>query len=214
MKHLTVAALAAVTVSWAAIAQTTAPPQPAPGANAPAATAPRPAAEARDANRAMFQMKHGQWRSSKLVGLDVYNNDDKIGDINELIVGKDGRIEAVVIGVGGFLGMGEHDVAVPFERVKFLEEPRRTAAVRTDGPARTDARPATTATAPATTAPAGTAAREERRDAATTGTVANAPARDGARVATADMYRGYPDHAEVNMTKDQLKALPQVRYAR
>jgi sporulation protein YlmC with PRC-barrel domain len=202
MKRLTLALTAATALSCAAVAQTTAPAQN-PPTSAPAT---QPQQRSTDAAHPMFQMKQGEWRTSKLIGLNVYNNDDKIGDINELIVGKDGKIDAVVIGVGGFLGMGEHDVAVPFEKVKFLEEPRRTAAARTDDrTARTDARPAGTAPAAGTTA--------ERRDAATTGTVATTPpARDGA--ARTDTYRGYPDHAEVAMTKDQLKALPQVRYSR
>ena len=72
----------------------------------------------------LYQMKAGQWRASKLDGLDVYNpNDEKIGDISELIIDRDGKIEAVVIGVGGFLGMGEHQVAVPFEKVQWVDQP-------------------------------------------------------------------------------------------
>ena len=69
-------------------------------------------------------MKAGQWRASKLDGLNVYNpNNDKIGDISELIVDRGGKVEAVVIGVGGFLGMGEHLVAVPFEKVQWVDQP-------------------------------------------------------------------------------------------
>src|ERR687887_829351 len=50
----------------------------------------------------LTQEKAGQWRASKLKGLNVYNNNnEKIGDINEVIVDKSGRIEAAVIGVGG-----------------------------------------------------------------------------------------------------------------
>jgi sporulation protein YlmC with PRC-barrel domain len=57
--------------------------------------------------------QEGQWRSSKLIGVNVYNdNNDKIGEIEELIVDKSGKVDNVVIGVGGFLGMGEHYVAV------------------------------------------------------------------------------------------------------
>jgi hypothetical protein len=126
--------------------------------------------------------------------VNVYNKDDKIGDINELILDHSGKIEAVVIGVGGFLGMGEHDVVVPFGQVKFLEEARRTAA-------HTDNRPATNTPA-----------------SKTTGTVATyppaAPANTTTRTTATETHRGYPDHAEVNMTKDQLKALPPVRYGR
>src|ERR1700686_4847133 len=70
--------------------------------------------------------KEGQWRSSKLIGVNVYNdNNEKIGDIQELIVDKSGKVENVVLGVGGFLGMGEHYVAVPMEKLKWLNEPVR-----------------------------------------------------------------------------------------
>lgn len=49
----------------------------------------------------------------------VPNNQDRIGDINNLVVAKDGSIEAVIIGVGGFLGMGEKNVAVPFDSLTW-----------------------------------------------------------------------------------------------
>ena len=56
-------------------------------------------------------MKPGQWRATKLDGLNVYDpGNNKIGDISELIIGRDGRVAAVVVGVGGFLGIGEHNV--------------------------------------------------------------------------------------------------------
>jgi sporulation protein YlmC with PRC-barrel domain len=71
--------------------------------------------------------KEGQWRSSKLIGVNVYNdNNEKIGDIQELIVDKSGKVENVVLGIGGFLGMGEHYVAVPMEKLKWVDEPVRT----------------------------------------------------------------------------------------
>jgi sporulation protein YlmC with PRC-barrel domain len=72
----------------------------------------------------LYQIKPGEWRASKLDGLDVYNtNNEKIGDISELIVDRSGKIQAVVIGIGGFLGMGEHQVAVPFEQVQWVDQP-------------------------------------------------------------------------------------------
>ena len=72
-------------------------------------------------------MLKGNWRASKLMGLDVYNEaNEKLGDINELILDKNGKVNAVVIGVGGFLGMGEHDIAVSMDKLKFVEEPVRT----------------------------------------------------------------------------------------
>jgi PRC-barrel domain len=128
----------------------------------------------------------GTWRSTKLIGLDIYNRaDEKLGDINEILLDKDGRVKAVVIGVGGFLGMGEHDIAVSTDKLKFVEEPHKTAArADTKSDARTDAKTDRTTTGAATT-PA-------RRDAAN----------DWA-----------PDHAVMDATKDQLKAMPQFKYS-
>src|SRR6185295_2395550 len=66
----------------------------------------------------------GSWRTSKLIGLNVYNDsNESLGSINDLLTDKNGDIKAVVIGVGGFLGVGEHLVAVPFDKVKFVNEP-------------------------------------------------------------------------------------------
>jgi PRC-barrel domain protein len=46
-------------------------------------------------------------------------NDEKIGDINEVLIDNSGSVHAVVIGVGGFLGVGEKDVAVPFKSLNI-----------------------------------------------------------------------------------------------
>jgi sporulation protein YlmC with PRC-barrel domain len=76
--------------------------------------------------------RDGQWRGSKLIGLNVYNdNNEKIGDIAELIVDKSSKVDNVVLGVGGFLGMGEHYVAVPMEKLKWVNEPVRTSSTTT-----------------------------------------------------------------------------------
>ena len=77
-----------------------------------------PAAAASDSS---FQ---GDWRTSKIVGLNVYNDkNESVGSINDLLTDKNGNIKAVVIGVGGFLGVGEHLVAVAFDKIKFVNEP-------------------------------------------------------------------------------------------
>ena len=50
---------------------------------------------------------------SKLKGLNVYNQkDEKVGEITDLAIGKGEQIQAMILSVGGFLGMGEHYVAV------------------------------------------------------------------------------------------------------
>ena len=58
-----------------------------------------------------FYSERGEWRASKLMGAKVTNKaGETIGDINEVLIDKDGKVAAVVLGVGGFLGMGERHV--------------------------------------------------------------------------------------------------------
>jgi len=90
----------------------------------------------------------GEWQGSKLIGLNVYNGqNEKIGDIKELMVNKEGRIDTVVIAVGGFLGMGEHDVAIKFSELKWQDEPVRSttsSSTRPSGSPTTGAAPTAT----------------------------------------------------------------------
>jgi sporulation protein YlmC with PRC-barrel domain len=141
-------------------------------------TATPPAAAASDAS---FQ---GNWRGSKVVGLSVYNEkNESLGSINDLLMDKSGNIKGVVIGVGGFLGVGEHLVALPFDKVKFVDEPVAYTGAASGGS--TTSRPGTT-TGAANTAPAATPAKPNP---------------------------WYPDHAVISATKEQLKAMPQFKYA-
>ena len=132
----------------------------------------------------------GNWRASKVVGLSVYNdNNESLGSINDLLMDKDGNIKGVVLGVGGFLGVGEHLVAVAFDKIKFVNEPVAYTGVA-GGPTAPGTRPApstTTGAASTNTAPAA------------------AP--------TVKANPWYPDHAVVSATKDQLKAMPEFKYA-
>lgn len=131
MKTLTVAALGLTLLAGTALAQSNPPP----ASKAPAATSAPAASSSSSSSSSTSTNKNEQnasamnmWQGSKLIGLNVYDTqNEKIGDIKELMVDKDGKIEQVAIGVGGFLGMGEHDVAVPFDQVKFTNESRREA---------------------------------------------------------------------------------------
>ena len=64
-----------------------------------------------------------EYLASNLVGDNVYGgattDSDRIGEINNLIVSSDGRVDGIVIGVGGFLGIGQKDVGVPFDNVSM-----------------------------------------------------------------------------------------------
>ena len=70
------------------------------------------------------QQSDNEWRGSKLIGTSVYGPDNKsIGKIDDVIVAGDGQIKAAVVGVGGFLGVGEKDVAVPFSALNITRKP-------------------------------------------------------------------------------------------
>lgn len=58
--------------------------------------------------------KPDQWLASKFKGTDVVGNDnEKIGDVSDILFDKNGKVEAFIVGVGGFLGIGSKDVAIP-----------------------------------------------------------------------------------------------------
>lgn len=101
--------------SFSAYAQETAPTSPPAAGQSepmPRETATPPAASSNSATSASSssvtyatQQSADQHRSSKVVGQAVYNAaGERIGDVNELIVGSNGQVESAVIGVGGFLG--------------------------------------------------------------------------------------------------------------
>ncbi|MDA9411578.1 MULTISPECIES: PRC-barrel domain-containing protein [unclassified Bradyrhizobium] len=132
----------------------------------------------------------GEWRASKMAGVKVYNEaNENIGSINDLLMDKSGAVKIAVIGVGGFLGMGEHLVAVPYEKLKFVNE----AVAYTGAGTNPGAKPAATTTTGAAT---GT-----DRPAATTTTTASSSS------------KWYPDHAVFNATKDELKNMPEFKYS-
>jgi len=137
------------------------------------------------------QSLQGEWRASKVVGLKVYNdNNENIGSINDLLMDKSGNIKAAVIGVGGFLGMGEHLVAVPFDKIKFSDQ-----AVSYTGASNTGGnRPASTTT---------TGAATNTNPAPSTTTTTSSSSRS----------KWYPDHAVFNANKDELKGLPEFKYS-
>lgn len=123
MKSLVLVA-AALLASSAAIAQTTPTPST---TNAPSATTTpsTPTVTPTNANGQpnWYKAHQGEWRSSKLIGAKVKNNSgETIGDINDVLLTTDGKAQAVVIGVGGFLGVGEREVAVDFNSLQMRKE--------------------------------------------------------------------------------------------
>jgi sporulation protein YlmC with PRC-barrel domain len=71
----------------------------------------------------MQSQTSNEWRSSKLVGAQVTGaNNENIGEIDDVLLDGSGMAKSVVIGVGGFLGMGEKDVAIPFSALKIVRK--------------------------------------------------------------------------------------------
>ena len=99
------------------------------GAFAQEATTPAPAEPAapmtQEAAPAAPVMKADGHLATQIIGESVYNGTgeqaENVGDVNDIVVGADGKIEAVVVGVGGFLGIGEKDVAVDFTQLEWAE---------------------------------------------------------------------------------------------
>ena len=70
-----------------------------------------------------YDHQGGEMRASKLIGTRVNNEaGERVGEINEVVLSKDGKVAAVVIGVGGFLGLGEREVAVKFESLRLTQD--------------------------------------------------------------------------------------------
>jgi sporulation protein YlmC with PRC-barrel domain len=108
MRFVAPFAIACLLSSSAAFAQST-PPAP------PASSSVQASGKLQFYNRTRDEV-----RASKLIGTSVTNNaNETVGDINDLILNRDGQVAAVVIGVGGFLGMGERDVAVNYNSLRI-----------------------------------------------------------------------------------------------
>lgn len=145
------------------------------------------------ASTGSFVSKQGmsEFKASKFVGVDVYGSEgEKIGDITEILLDQQGAAKAVVIGVGGFLGMGQKTVALPWSALTWSNEPMAPKTAAAD-------RPPTTGSTRPPQSPMG----------ATPPTAA--PTRSPAEQAA---YNGYPDHAKVSLTKAQLQEAPDFKY--
>jgi PRC-barrel domain len=128
-----------------------------------------------------------QWRAPKLVGIGVFGLDDKqIGKIKDVLMSHDGSAQTVVIGIGGFLGFGTKDVAVPFAAMQWRTEGRKMPV--------TDQPPA-------------------NPTASTTGQASGPPPMKETDPAATEASQGYPDKAILGVDLAELKAAPDFHYA-
>ena len=119
----------AFTVETMAQATTTQPATPdstttgAPKTSSEPATPP--GMKSADEVKAKDQAPDGGHIASTLMGATVYNSSDKnaqsIGKVDDLVIDKSGKIVSIVVGVGGFLGIGAKDVAIDYSQVKWTE---------------------------------------------------------------------------------------------
>ncbi|MER9487241.1 PRC-barrel domain-containing protein [Mesorhizobium sp. M0563] len=71
----------------------------------------------------LTEMPIGEIRAEDLVGTTVYGaNDVNVGEIGDIVLGGDKKVDAVIIDVGGFLGIGEKEVAVGMDDLKFMTD--------------------------------------------------------------------------------------------
>lgn len=94
-------------------------------AGAPGATPPAtaPGMEAQGDPAATTEAITGWSAKDDIMGKSVFNeNDEKIGDVDDIVISSDGQTMYLLIGAGGFLGMGSKNVAVPFDRFERRDD--------------------------------------------------------------------------------------------
>jgi hypothetical protein len=128
-KQLWIATALAALLVTPALAQETAPTTPPVGQQP--APAPQAAAGSSSPLRFVDAQQPGETLASSLMGTQVYNAENQsLGEINDVLLAADGRLKAVVVGVGGFLGIGERDVAVPWETLKVSQDEEQDLVLR------------------------------------------------------------------------------------
>jgi sporulation protein YlmC with PRC-barrel domain len=140
----------------------------------------------------MTKMETNQIMASDLIGTRVVSaNNESIGDINDVIVDRNGQVMAAVVGVGGFLGIGEKDVAVPFKSLEFMSSQQAQAM---DNSKSGNNNVNTTGS----TATTGNTATSGSGSAGSTNTAAN----------TSSSNQNQPERVMLRMTKAELQAAP------
>ena len=164
----------------------------------------------------------GGLRASKLVGVEVSGMDhERIGRTEEIIIDASGRAQAVVIGVGGFLGIGEKRIAVPFDQIVWNmgEAGGGTTSRSSTAPANAPSGEAAATSGPQTMPGAQVsndvlATIDEKRGGAVNDATGSVAAKDQSRgTATVPVAGtgGGPVRAEIRQTKATLQAAPAYR---
>ena len=112
----TLLALATASTLSLSVALAQSPPSAPPAPSAPAASS-----EMGSAANTITAQKPDEWLATRLRGTSVLGSDGvKIGSVDDILLDRNGSIKALVIGVGGFLGIGAKDVAIPFKQFQVV----------------------------------------------------------------------------------------------
>jgi sporulation protein YlmC with PRC-barrel domain len=174
------------------------------GTNMPGSSSTTMAPGSTTTGNFMTERMPNQMLASKLIGMTVVSaNNESIGDVNDVLVDRNGQVQAVVIGVGGFLGIGEKDVAIPFQSVEFTS---RTA-LSDNRPSTTGAtnNPSSTTSTSASNANPSAAGTNPSASSATTGSTGTATAGSNASGS------GEVDRIVLRMSKADLQNAPAFR---
>jgi sporulation protein YlmC with PRC-barrel domain len=102
-------------------AQPSQPSTSAPSSASPSTTTQAP--KAMTGEKFVDMQASGQWLSSDLIGMNVIGSkNETIGSVSDLLVDGEGNIVAAIIGVGGFLGIGQKNVAVSFDTLNVAAD--------------------------------------------------------------------------------------------
>jgi sporulation protein YlmC with PRC-barrel domain len=226
-KHMAACLVASAFMTMPVLAQTSTSPgaaQPATGSSGGASSSGA-STSGSASGHFITQQQQNQWRASKLIGVNVYgSNNERIGDVNEVLVDRQGNADAVVVGVGGFLGIGEKNVALPFNAFEWqMEDTRRTASAGgtggsgssagSAGAARSTSGDTAGAGGPGTTATTGAGTGASGAGGAnTTASTSSAGGSSSGSSRSSNADRGYPDHAVLRMSKADIQNAPTFRY--
>jgi sporulation protein YlmC with PRC-barrel domain len=147
-------------------------------------------------------------RGSDLIGMDLFGaNNEDMGEVDDVLINRNGQVVGLVLGVGGFLGIGETKVAVPMSAVQFRPRPTTTGPAGTGGGAGGVGTAGTGAGGTGTAGAGGTAGTTGTGGMTGTGGAGTAPigtAGTGGTGAAA----GTTDVIVLMVTRDQLRAAP------
>jgi sporulation protein YlmC with PRC-barrel domain len=149
----------------------------------------------------LTQMPPDLMRGSSFIGLGVYGADNqKIGNVDEILVDRQGKVLGFVVGVGGLLGIGQKDVVMRFDQVQWMSYQEVRASLEADQSGYG------TNTAGSATAP----------NPATGGTIQQAAPSsmgDTGGATSTGSYGSTPARALVQMTRADLENAPEFRYS-